>query len=245
MTTMCKKVLLLASVIPFLTIAGCGQFNFPTDLTFPQQQEMGLTTAEVVQGLKEALTVGAQNSTSKASATNGFYQNNLIRIPFPEEAIKVKNTLEKAGLNKPIDDFVVSINRAAEDASKRAYPIFRNAITTMTITDAMGILKGGESAATDYLRGRTYSQLKSEFSPIVKQSIDRVNVTSYWNPIATNYNRLTILTGGEQVNPNLEEYITEQTIDGLFKLMAQEEALIRKDPAARVTDILKKVFAQQ
>jgi hypothetical protein len=225
-------------------LAGCGQFNFPTEILFPDQQG-GLTTAEVANGLKEALRIGAQNSTSKASNTNGFYGNSLIRIPFPEEAIKVKNTLEKAGLSKPVDDFVISINRAAEDASKRAFPIFRNAITTMTITDAMGILQGGDNAATSYLRGKTYSQLKNEFSPIVKQSIDRVKVTSYWNPIATNYNRLTLLTGGEQVNPNLENYITEKAIDGLFKLVAEEEAKIRKDPAARVTEILKKVFGQQ
>jgi hypothetical protein len=185
-------------------LAGCGQFNFPTEILFPDQQG-GLTTAEVANGLKEALRIGAQNSTSKASNTNGFYGNSLIRIPFPEEAIKVKNT----------------------------------------ITDAMGILQGGDNAATSYLRGKTYSQLKNEFSPIVKQSIDRVKVTSYWNPIATNYNRLTLLTGGEQVNPNLENYITEKAIDGLFKLVAEEEAKIRKDPAARVTEILKKVFGQQ
>ncbi len=238
------NVLQFAGVLGFLVLAGCGQFNFPTDISLPQQQG-GLTTAEVVQGLKEALTVGAQNSASNASKTDGFYRNAQLFIPFPPEAIKVKNTLEQAGLNKPIDDFVLSLNRAAEDASKKAFPIFKSAITSMTITDAMGILKGGDNAATNYLRSKTYSQLKAEFSPVVKQSISNVKVTSYWNPVVTNYNRLTMLTGGEKVNPNLEEYITEKAIDGLFKLVAQEEALIRKDPAARVTDILKKVFAQQ
>ncbi|HPF94022.1 MAG TPA: DUF4197 domain-containing protein, partial [Tenuifilaceae bacterium] len=149
------------------------------------------------------------------------------------------------GLNKPVNDFVLSLNRSAEDASNRALPIFKDAIASMSITDAMGILKGSETAATDYLRQKTTSQLKAEFSPIVRQSISKVNVTSYWNPIATNYNRLTLLTGGEQVNPNLEEYITEKTIDGLFTLIANEEAKIRKDPAARVTEILRKVFSQQ
>jgi hypothetical protein len=220
---------------------GCGQFNFPTNLPIPQQQ-VGLSNAEVIQGLKEALTVGAQNSSTNASQIDGFFKNPILFIPFPEEAIKVKKTLESAGLKKPIDDFILSLNRAAEDASKRAFPIFKNAILSMSISDAMGILKGKENAATEYLRIKTTEQLKVEFKPIVKQSISSVKVTSYWNPISTNYNRLTLLTGGEQVNPNLEDYITDKTIEGLFKLVAIEEAKIRKDPLARVSDILKKVF---
>lgn len=233
-----------ASLAIFILIGGCGQFNFPTDFKLPQQTQ-ALTTAEVINGLKEALTVGATNSVGFASKTDGFFKNPQLFVPFPEEAIKVKNTLESAGLNQPVDNFILSLNRAAEDASKRALPIFRNAIINMSITDAMGILKGNQTAATDYLKAKTKSQLKAEFSPVVRQSISNVKVTSYWNPIATNYNRLTLLTGAEQVNPNLEEYITERTIDGLFTLIAKEEALIRKDPAARVSDILRKVFAQQ
>jgi hypothetical protein len=221
---------------------GCGQFNFPMELPGASQQSVGLTNSEIIQGLKEALTVGAQNSVNIGSKTDGFFRNQQLFIPFPEEAVKVKKTLESAGIQKPVDDFVLSLNRAAEDASKRAFPIFKSAITTMTITDAMGILKGGDNAATNYLRSKTTSKLKAEFQPVVKQSISTVKVTSYWNPIVTNYNRLTLLTGGGQVNPNLEEYITDRAIEGLFILVAEEEALIRKDPAARVTDILKKVF---
>ena len=240
-----RKGHVIISALITLMISACGQFNFPTDFPLPQQQNPGLSNAEVIQGLKEALTVGATNSVSFASKTDGFFKNPQLFIPFPPEAIKVKNTLEAAGLNKPVNDFVLSLNRAAEDASNRALPIFKDAIVSMSITDAMGILKGSETAATDYLRQKTTSQLKAEFSPIVRQSISKVNVTSYWNPIATNYNRLTLLTGGEQVNPNLEEYITEKTIDGLFVLIANEEAKIRKDPAARVTEILRKVFSQQ
>ena len=224
-----------------LYVSSCGQFNFPME--FPSTtSEGGLTTAEIVQGLKEALTIGANNSAQSASKTDGFFKNSLIFIPFPPEAIKAKNTLESAGLGNLVDDFVLSLNRAAEDASKKAFPIFKNAITGMTISDAMGILKGNENAATEYLRSKTSTQLKSEFTPVVKQSINNVKVTSYRNPIVTNYNRLILITGGEQVNPNLEEYITDRAIDGLFKLIAKEEALIRKDPAARVTEILKKVF---
>lgn len=238
-------------VIQFLVVStllfsanGCGQFNFPMELPGGAHQSGGLTNAEVIQGLKEALTVGAQNSVDVASKVDGFYKNPQLFIPFPPEAIKVKNTLESAGIQKPVDDFILSLNRAAEDASKRAFPIFKNAITSMTITDAMGILKGADNAATEYLKAKTTSQLKTEFQPVVRQSISNVKVTSYWNPVVTNYNRLTLLTGGEQVNPNLEEYITEKAIEGMFILVAREEALIRKDPAARVTDILKKVFGQ-
>ena len=240
-----KNILSLIGLLTVLLFAGgCGQFNFPTDFQFPQQTQ-GITTAEVTKGLKEALTVGASNSVGVASKTDGFFKNPQLFVPFPQEAIKVKNTLEMAGLNKPVDNFVVSLNRAAEDASKRALPIFKNAIVSMSISDAMGILKGSETAATDYLRAKTTNQLKAEFTPVVRQSISKVKVTSYWDPIAKNYNRLTLLTGGDKVNPNLEEYITERTIDGLFTLIAKEEALIRKDPAARVTDILRKVFAEQ
>lgn len=242
-----KKKLYLAplSLAIFLLVAACGQFNFPINFPLPDQKAPGLTTQEVISGLKEALTVGAGNSVGLASKTDGFFKNAELFIPFPPEAIKVKNTLEKAGLTKPVNDFVLSLNRAAEDASSRALPIFKKAIIEMTFSDAMGILKGNETAATDYLKAKTTQQLKQEFSPEIKKSIDKVKVTSYWNPLVTNYNRITFITGGEEVNPNLEEYITEKTIDGLFSLIAKEETLIRKDPVARITDLLKKVFSEE
>lgn len=240
-----KKIIVISSQMLILAIfTNCAQLNIslPTPTT---TQSAGLSTAEVIRGLKEALDLGAKKSGQTASKVDGFYKNQLLFIPFPPEAIKVKNTLEKAGLQKPVDDFVLSLNRAAEDAAQRAYPIFASAITGMTITDAMGILKGADNAATNYLKQKTTSQLKAEFKPIVKQSIDKVKVTSYWNPVVTNYNRLTVLTGGEQVNPDLENYITDKAIEGLFKLVEKEEKLIRKDPAARVTEILRKVFGGQ
>lgn len=219
----------------------CAQLNIPMPSPSAGQGN-ALTTSEVIRGLKEALDLGAKKSGQEASKIDGFYKNPLLFIPFPPEAIKVKNTLEQAGIKKPIDDFIISLNRAAEDAAQRAYPIFSSAITSMTISDAMGILKGADNAATTYLKEKTTNQLKVEFKPIVKQSIEKVKVTSFWNPIATNYNRLTLITGGEQVNPDLENYITDKAIEGLFKLIENEERLIRKDPAARVTDILRKVF---
>jgi hypothetical protein len=225
-------------------LIGCGQFNFPVDLP-TSGQTGGLTNAEVIEGLKEALVLGAQKSTAQASKTDGFFKNPQLFLPFPQEAIEAKNVLESAGLNQIVDDFVLSLNRAAEDAAKRALPIFKEAIIGMSITDAMGILKGADNAATEFLKSRTYTKLVDEFKPEVKKAVAAAKVASYWNPVVTNYNRLTILTGGAQINPNLEDYITQKTIDGIFILVAKEEGLIRKDPAARATELLKKVFANQ
>jgi hypothetical protein len=136
----------------------------------------------------------------------------------------------------------LSINRAAEEAAKTALPVFKDAVTGMTIPDALGILRGAENAATTYLRGKTEPQLLAGFTPVVRNAIQTVNVTRYWSPVATTYNNLIKITGGTAVNPNLEQYITQKALDGLFFLIAQEEAKIRRDPVARVTEILKRVF---
>ena len=239
-----KKNLFFISIAALtFIIYSCANLNIPAG--FPQiPQQAGLTNAEIIEGLKEALTVGAKNASQSASKTDGFFRNPQIFIPFPPEAIKVKNKLEQAGFKNQVDEFVLSLNRAAEDASKKALPIFSDAVKGMTITDAKNILNGSDNAATNFLKEKTHTKLIQEFTPVVKESISRVKVTSYWNPVANTYNTLTALTGGQPVNPNLEEYITSKAVDGLFVLIAKEEALIRKDPAARVTDILKKVFGK-
>lgn len=236
------KVILAFAILAPITVTG--QFKLPK-INTKGTRTTNISSSDVVKGLKEALDLGAKKSGQSASEVDGFYKNQLLFIPFPPEAIKVKNTLEKAGQQKQIDEFELSLNRAAEDAAQKAYPIFASAITNMTISDAMGILKGAENAATNYLRETTSIQLKEAFTPIVKQSIEKVKVTSYWNPLVSKYNKLTALTGGGKVNPDLEKYITDKAIEGLFKLIEKEEKLIRKDPAARVTDILKKVFGGQ
>lgn len=209
--------------------------------------EEGTTTpsmsdTEVASGLKEALTVGIKNASAKASQTDGFWQNSEIRIQFPEEAIKVKNTLLDLNLREPVRDFERTLNRAAEEASKEAVPVFVNAITQMSITDAWGILKGNQYAATDYLQSKTTDELRTKFTPIAKAAIEKVELTKYWNPLATKYNSIPMV---EPVNPDLEAYVTDEAIKGLFLLVRAEERKIRKDPAARVTDLLKKVFAEQ
>lgn len=197
---------------------------------------------EVAKGLIEALQVGAKNSAEKVSKADGFYKNAEIFIPFPQDAIKVKTTLEKAGMKKQVTEFELSLNRAAEEASKKALPILIDAIKGISFSDAMGILKGSNNAATLYLKDKTAERLKITFKPIVKEAISKVQVTKYWENVANAYNKLNVLSGGKKVNPDLESYITDKAIEGLFKMIAKEEEQIRNNPTARVTDLLKKIF---
>ena len=202
-----------------------------------------LTNTEVISGLKEALTVAINNSSSLASKLDGFNGNNLIRLPFPEDAIAVKQFLDDKGLlQNQIATFETTLNRAAEDASATAAPIFLNAIKNMSIADGFAILKGGEGAATNFLKEKTTAELVTAFSPIEKNSIEKVELTKYWSPLVSKYNLSTMLTGKPKVNEDLDQYVTTKAIDGLFVLMASEENKIRTDPVARVTDVLKKVF---
>jgi hypothetical protein len=198
-----------------------------------------LSNDEIVQGLREALNVGTNNSTGAASKVDGYLKNPRLFIPFPPEAQDMKEKLEKFGMKKKVDEFETSLNRAAEEAAKTAAPIFLDAIKGMGISDGMAILKGADTAATKYLKDNTSTQLNAKFRPIVKDALDKVKVTSYWTPLVTKYDRIP---GVKKQNPDLEAYVTERAMAGLFLLVADEEAKIRKDPMARVSDILKKVF---
>jgi len=198
-----------------------------------------LTTNEIVTGLKEALVNGANTSTTKLSAVDGFFKNAALKILLPEEAQKVQQTVSKLpGGSKMIDDAILSMNRAAEDASKSAAPIFISAIKNINFADAMGILKGGDSAATKYLRQQTTAQLITTFKPIIEESLAKVNATQYWNTIFSNYNKFVL----KKINPDLAGYVTDKALAGIFYQLALEEQKIRKDPVAQTTDILKKVF---
>jgi hypothetical protein len=210
--------------------------------TINQSLGQGLSNDKIVSGLKEALNRGSNTSSEKASKIDGFYKNPAIKIPFPKEAKDMENTLKTLGMQKQVDSFVKSLNRAAEDAAKKAAPVFLKAITTMTITDGMNILKGGNTAATDFLQSKTTPDLKKEFSPIVKTSLAKVQVTKYWTPLAKSYNKVPMV---KKVNPNLEEYVTAKAIEGLFKLVAEEEAKIRKDPVATGSALLQEVFGKR
>lgn len=199
-----------------------------------------LSNSEVVSGLKEALNVGTRNATNRVSAVNGFLGNSLIKILMPPEAKKIETTLRSMGMGSYVDKAITSMNRAAEDASGKAVPIFVNAITGITIQDGFSILKGPNDAATQYLKGRTTAELTSAFRPVIETSLNKVNATRYWAEIVTIYNRLP--TTKQKINPDLVAYVTERALNGIFVNIAQEEAQIRTNPAARVTDILRKVF---
>ncbi len=200
----------------------------------------GLSTDEIASGLKEALQVGATKGTEKLSSVDGFFKDAVIKILMPEEAKKVEQTLRGIGLGKQVDNAILSMNRAAEDASKNAATIFINAIKQMSIQDALGILQGGDFAATDYLKNKTTAALTEAFRPVIEQSLEKVNATKYWNTLFTTYNRVS----AEKVNPDLTAYVTEKGLSGIFYQVGQEEQKIRKDPLARTSDLLKKVFSK-
>ncbi len=194
---------------------------------------------EVIKGLKEALNVGTNKAAGSASLTDGFFKNPLIKIPFPPEVKVVETKARQFGMGSQVDQFVKTMNRAAEEASKEAAPVFISAVKSMTISDGLTILRGGENAATNYLQSRTTAELTTKFSPIVKAAINKVQLTKYWKPIINKYN---MIPGVSKKNPDLDQYVTSKALEGLFKLIAQEEAKIRKDPVAQVTDILRRVF---
>lgn len=206
-------------------------------------QQPGLTNDEVIKGLKEALSVGTNNSAALTSKTDGFFKNDRIFLPFPEDAVKVKEKAIQLGMQDKVDKFVMTLNRAAEESTKEAAPIFLKAITDMSIGDGFNILKGADNAATQYLIDKTSTPLYDAFKPKVKDAIAKVELTKYWEPLATAYNKAVKITGGDPVTTDLEDYVTKRAIKGLFVLIADEELKIRKDPLARATDILKKVFS--
>ena len=201
----------------------------------------GLTTNDIVAGLKEALTVGTQNSSTQLSLADGFFANAAIKILMPSEAQKVENTLRSVGLGSVVDKAILSMNRAAEDAAKSASPIFINAIKQMTITDAIGILKGGDFAATNYFKEKTTAALTEAFRPSIDNALTKVNATKYWKDVFTAYNKFS----ANPVNPDLSAYVTSKAVDGIFYQVGLEEQKIRKDPVARISDILKKVFGSK
>ncbi len=199
-----------------------------------------LSNTDIVSGLKEALSIGTKNASGKLNKTNGFFTNQLIKILLPQEVKNVESTLRSFGFNSLCDKLILSLNRAAEDASGKAVPIFINAITSMSITDGLNILRGGDNAATNFLRQTTTTALTSAFRPVIESSLGKVNATTYWNQVFKAYNKLPITK--TKVNTDLTGYVTERALSGLFTTVAQEEANIRKNPAAQVTGLLQKVF---
>ena len=215
--------------------------------------ERPLSSTEIIGGLKEALVVGVTNSSNILGASDGYYKDDLVKILLPPEAdVIVKNIGKIPGGNQLIEDVLLKINRAAEDAVKDAKPIFVNSIKNMTITDAVGILKGSENAATNYLHKTTYNQLVELYRPKIKASVEKklvgnVSTAQSWNTITKQWNDVAKsmvgqIAGFKTVDIELDEYLTHKALDGLFLKIADEEKLIRKDPLARASSLLKRVF---
>lgn len=229
-------ILLLASVGSF---AQGGLLKKANDLLGKSKSGSGLSNDDIVSGLKEALSLGATNGANKLSAVDGFFANAAIKVLMPPEAQKVESTLRSMGMGKLVDDAILSMNRAAEEAAKSAAPIFLNAIKGMSFQDALGILKGNDTAATSYLKSKTMTSLTNAFSPTIDSALSKTGATQHWKAVFEAYNKVPLV---KKVNTNLSGYVTERALSGLFFQVAQEEQKIRKDPAARVTETLKKVF---
>ncbi len=198
----------------------------------------GLSTTEIISGLKEALSLGAQKSGNKLSAADGFFKDAAVKILLPEEVQTVEKKLRMLGMGKLVDNAILSMNRGAEDASKAAAPIFLAAIKKMTVTDALNILRGSDTAATGYLRSATTPELVTAFRPVIEESLKKVDATKYWNDVFTAYNKFS----SKPVDTDINSYVTTKALNGIFYYVAKEEVDIRKNPGARATDLLKKVF---
>lgn len=195
---------------------------------------------EIAGALKQALQQGTAKSSDQLSAVDGFFKNAAVKILFPPQAQKAEKTLRGLGLGKMCDDAILSMNRAAEDAAKQAKPIFIDAIEHMTLDDATNILLGSQDAATQYFKRTTSAQLTAAFKPIVQASLNKVGATKYYGDVANEYNKVPFVS---KINPDINAYVTQKAIDGLFYEIALEELNIRKNIGARPSPLMQKVFA--
>ena len=197
-----------------------------------------LSNEEIINGLKEALSIGTGNSTKRLGSVDGFFKDAALKILMPDEAKKAEKTLRTMGMGSLVDKAILSMNRAAEDAAAGVGNIFLDAIKQMTVTDGLKILQGGDFAATDFLKSTTSLSLTEKMRPVIDASLAKVNATTYWKDVFTNYNRFS----KSQVNTDLSAYVTAKAMEGIFYSIGLEEQKIRKDPAAQVNALLKKVF---
>jgi hypothetical protein len=267
---MIRNLLILATA-SFLTISSCAQITTPSTTpttpsgttssgnsssvknkintsapatSSPSQQGSGVFgqgNDQLINGLKEALSLSATNSSAILSAADGYFKNPLIKIPMPPDAKIVETKLRSLGMGDEVDKMILSMNRAAESAAKDAAPIFIDAIKSMSFTDAMGIVQGSNDAATQYLKKTTSAQLTAKFHPVIQAALDKVDATKYWSDIVSTYNKIPFV---KPVNSDLNAYVTQKALDGLFLTMAEQEAKIRKDPAATANELIKSVFGK-
>lgn len=229
---------LMFSIVAF-SLFGCAELQqiasqYPTLGT--------ISNTEIASGLKEALNNGITKEVTKLTATDGFYKNQAVKILLPTELQKVDKGLRDIGLGNLADEGIKLLNRAAEDAVKEATPIFVDAVNNMTFNDAKNILLGSENSATLYLQNSTTNSLYGKFNPVIKKSLSKVGADAAWKNIITKYNAIPLTA---DVNPDLNDYVTQKALEGVFKMIAVEEKDIRTNLNARTSDLLKKVFALQ
>tara|TARA_B100000941_G_scaffold290454_1_gene272518 strand:- start:220 stop:981 length:762 start_codon:yes stop_codon:yes gene_type:complete len=213
--------------------------NLKNNLNKTSESIPTITEDDAAKALKDALNNGINNSVDIVSKTDGYLQNQEIKIPFPPDAKKIEDRLRSLGLNKLVDDAILFINRAAENAATEAKPLIIQAIKNMTIKDAINIVKGKEDEATNYLKINTFDSLYKKFLPPIEISLEKVNATKHWSNVVNRYNKIPLI---QKVDPDLDDYVTRKALDGLFIMIAKEEKKIREKPLSRVTETLKKVF---
>jgi hypothetical protein len=240
-----RRISLSLSFVAILAVSGCAtlQKGMADVFKADSSRSGSLDEPTVIAGIKEALRVGTQNTVLSTSKLDGFLGNQLIRIAVPEQMESMASALRKIGLGSQVDELEVGMNRAAELAAAEARDVFWNAITGMTVSDAFGILSGGDTAATEYFRDRAYASLKSRFHPIVQQKIEEIGLSRVYGRVADTYNNLPL--AGTPRLVDLDEYVTGRALAGLFTVLAIEERKIRQDPIARTTELLRRVFGSR
>ena len=233
-----KKTLLLLPILYFFS--GCAELQ----QVVSQYPQIGtaIGNPDIAAGLKEALNNGITKQVSKLTATDGFFKNEAVKILLPQELQKVDKTLRSLGMSSLADEGLKVLNRAAENAVKEATPIFVGAVKNMSFNDAKTILLGGDNSATLYLQNSTTSALYGKFSPVVQSSLSKVGADKVWTSIISKYNAIPLVN---KVNPDLKDYVTQQALKGVFKMVAVEEKDIRRNLSARTSDLLRRVFALQ
>ncbi|MBL7049606.1 MAG: DUF4197 domain-containing protein [Nitrospira sp.] len=236
------KIFIIVICILLINTGTAVQAGFLDDLFkgFASSENEEISTSTLVKGLKEALDVGTRAAVRNVSAPDGYMGNEAIKILMPDKIQKVADVMRKVGFGGTVDEFVTSMNRAAENAAPVATEYFIKAIKSMTIQDARKILNGSQTAATEYFKEKTYSKLYDEFKPGISSSMDKVGTVRSYKAMLDNYSKIPFV---KQYTVDLDDYVTNKSLEGLFHMIGQEEMKIRSDPAARVSDILRTVFA--
>jgi hypothetical protein len=239
-----KHVYGILLLLCMLTLSAPCQAGFFDDLfneVSTPSPEAAPDNSTIAKGLKEALSVGAQNAVNSVGKADGYFGNQIIKILLPDKIRNVADLLGTIGFRKEVDDFILSMNRAAEKAAPKAAGFFADALKEMTFDDAVGIWKGGNTSATEYFRRKTHEPIYNSFKPVVASSMNEVGVTRSYNNLLEKYESFTF---GQSESLDLDNYVTNKALDGLFYMLGEEEKKIRTDPAARVTELLKKVFGK-